>query len=329
MNNDIFVYIENFDNKILDVSLELLAKANMLKESRPDFNTSIVAVLIGHNINELKKECIYYGADKVIGYDDQALALYNTTNYALVISEIVKAYYPEAFLIGGTLLGRDLAPRLSAKVETGLTADATSIEFNPEDTTSKQLWITRPAFGGNLFATIICPSHRPQMATIRPNVFDKSTRDETRFGEVIDFDYKLVPNNDITYVKKINKQLSRKNIQKAKIIVSGGRGVSKSLDLLQETATSLKGEVAVSRALVDEGIAPKDIQVGQTGKTVRPVIYLACGISGAVQHTAGMDKSDLIIAINNDEKAPIFDIADISIIGDAKDILSEINAKLR
>lgn len=329
MNNDIYVYIEHEDNIIKDVSLELLAKAGELKASRPNFDISIAAIILGTNTTDIATKAIHYGADKVIQYKNDCLGEYNTSNCAKIISEIIKEYQPEAFLIGGTQIGRDLAPRVSARIKTGLTADATSIEFNPEDETSTQLWITRPAFGGNLFATIVCPQHRPQMATIRGNVFAKNEIDTTRLGDIIEFTYDLQPNTDILYVKKISKQIERKNIEKARIIVSGGRGVSKDLDLLEDTATSLKGEVAVSRALVDEGLAPKTIQVGQTGKTVRPIIYLACGISGAVQHTAGMDKSEMIIAINEDENAPIFDIADVSIVGNAQAILKEINTKLR
>ncbi|AIO18484.1 Acryloyl-CoA reductase electron transfer subunit beta [Candidatus Izimaplasma bacterium HR1] len=329
MNNDIYVYIEHENNQIKDVSLELLAKAEILKESRKDFEIKVTAILIGKSIKNLANECIYFGADRVITYQNEILETYNTANYAKVVSEIIKTYQPEAFLIGGTTTGRDLAPRISAKVKTGLTADATSIEFNPEDTLSKELWITRPAFGGNLFATIVCPSHRPQMATIRSNVFDKNIKNMNRLGEIVNFEYEFVPNNDITYVKRISKNIKTQDITKARIIVSGGRGVSKDLTLLEETATILKGEIAVSRALVDEGLAPKTCQVGQTGKTVRPIIYLACGISGAVQHTAGMDKSEMIIAINSDKNAPIFDIADISIVGSAQQILSELNTQLR
>jgi len=329
MNNDIYVYVEHENDLIKDVSLELLAKAQMLKDSRPDFECNVVGILIGSSIENLVESLIHYGADKVIKFQNDGLLIYNTGNYADVISAIIKEYDPEAFLIGGTILGRDLAPRISAKIKTGLTADATSIEFNPDDMTSKELWITRPAFGGNLFATIVCPNHRPQTATIRGNVFEKNTIDTTRVGEVITFDYTLNVNNDIMIIKKVTKEIERKDITKARIIVSGGRGVSKEMTLLEETANHLQGEVAASRALVDEGLAPKTIQVGQTGKTVRPIIYLACGISGAVQHTAGMDNSEMIIAINSDENAPIFDIADIGIIGDAKQILNEINIQLR
>lgn len=329
MNNDIYVYIEHEQGIIRDVSLQLIAKAKELKESRTQFNISIIGIVIGSNIEHISTKAIQHGADGTIEYQNESLETFNTSNYAKVISEILIKNDPEAFLIGGTLTGRDLAPRISAKVKTGLTADATSIEFNPEDTESKELWITRPAFGGNLFATIVCPKHRPQMATIRENVFEMLESDSSRTGKITTFEYNLEPNNDIKILKKITKTTVRNDITKAKIIVSGGRGVSKDMNLLEETANSLHGEVAASRALVDEGLVSKTIQVGQTGKTVRPVIYIACGISGAVQHTAGMDHSEMIIAINSDEKAPIFDIADIGIIGDAKQILNEINVQLR
>lgn len=329
MTNDIYVYIEHENNFIKDVSLELLAKATELKASRPDHNINIVALLIGHDISNVTNECAYHGADKIIRYKNDDLKDYHTTNYANVIAEILKENKPSSFLIGGTPLGRDLAPRISAKMQTGLTADATHVEFNPDDESSDQLWITRPAFGGNLFATIICPDRRPQMATIRPNVFTKSEPDNTKAAIISDFNLDISMKKDMKYVKKIAKKLNNVEIEKAKIIVSGGRGVKQDLPLIEETAKSLNGEMAVSRAIVDEGLAPKTIQVGQTGKTVRPVIYLACGISGAVQHTAGMDNSDMIIAINTDENAPIFDVADISIVGNAQAILTEINAKLR
>ena len=329
MTNDIYVYIEHENGFIKDVSLELLAKAEELKASRMYHNINIVALVIGSNIAKVANECAYYGADKVIKYANDELIDYHTTNYATVIAEILTQDKPSAFLIGGTALGRDLAPRISAKLQTGLTADATHIEFNPDDESSDQLWITRPAFGGNLFATIICPDKRPQMATIRPNVFTKNEPDTSKVALISDFSLDIPMKKDMKYVKKVTKKMNRVEIEKAKIIVSGGRGVKQDLSLLEETAKSLHGEMAVSRAIVDEGLAPKTIQVGQTGKTVRPVIYLACGISGAVQHTAGMDNSEMIIAINTDENAPIFDVADISIVGNAQAILNEINAKLR
>lgn len=329
MNNDIYVYIEHEEGIIKEVSLELIAKAQELKKSRPSKNINVVGIIIGANINNISLQVIQYGADSTIEYSNESLKTYNTSNYAKVISQIIKDNDPEAFLIGGTLLGRDLAPRISARVKTGLTADATSIEFNPNDESSNQLWITRPAFGGNLFATIVCPEHRPQMATIRENIFVKNTPNEAKEGIITTFSHDFKFNNDIKILKKITKSIVREDITKARIIVSGGRGVSKDILLLEQTAQSLNGEIAASRALVDEGICSKTIQVGQTGKTVRPIIYIACGISGAVQHTAGMDNSEMIIAINKDEKAPIFDIADIGIVGDAKLILNEINVQLR
>jgi len=329
MTKDIFVYIEVQDNNLLDVSLELINKAKELNESRKDFGFQVVGVLIGNKIKDLAKEVIYYGADKVIYCDHVDLEIYNTMNYAEIIKGIIEEYKPEIFLYGGTILGRDLAPRISAKVNTGLTADATSIEFDPNDVNSKELWITRPAFGGNLFATIVCPNHKPQMATVRSNVFEKASRNTSKTGETLEYKYNILTNNAITLVRKIDKVQKKSDITKAKIIVSGGRGMSTNIDLLEETAQNLKGEVGASRALIDEGLCPKTIQVGQTGKTVKPIIYLACGISGAVQHTAGMENSEMIIAINTDENAPIFDVADISIIGDASKILHELNTRFK
>lgn len=329
MNNDIFIYIEHNNETIKEVSLELLNKAKELSYSRPTFNCNIVGVLIGDQKTELEKEVLYYGADKVITYYSKDLATYNTANYALVLNEIITEYKPLIFLFGGTNTGRDLAPRLSAKAKTGLTADATSIEFNEEDKDSKTLWITRPAFGGNLFATIVCEDHLPQMATIRPGIFIKQGRIVTEDLNIIEFTKDLSFTKGIKIKKTIKKEKSlHADITKANIIVSAGRGVKNDINLLKEASTSLKGELAGSRAIIDEGILSKDIQVGQTGKTVRPNIYLACGISGAVQHTAGMNNSELIIAINTDEAAPIFDIADISIVGDAVPILQEMVEKL-
>jgi electron transfer flavoprotein alpha subunit len=330
MSKDIFIYIEHDNKTIKDVSLELINKAMELSLSRPTFHSNIVAVMLGDKQTDLEKDPIYYGADKVITYYHENLQTYNTRNYALVITEIIKEFKPLAFLFGGTNTGRDLAPRVSARAQTGLTADATSIEFNIEDSSSKTLWITRPAFGGNLYATIVCEDHLPQMATIRPGIFMKQGRVVTKECNIISFEKELSFRKGITINKKIIKESSsHKDITKANIIVSAGRGVKNNIPLLQEASVSLKGELAASRAIVDEGFVNKSIQVGQTGKTVRPTIYLACGISGAVQHTAGMSNSELVIAINTDEQATIFDIADVSIVGDAVPILKKLIEKLK
>ncbi|XMB87152.1 electron transfer flavoprotein subunit alpha/FixB family protein [Mycoplasmatota bacterium WC44] len=318
---DIYVFIEQRNGIIQDVSYELISEARNLVDSRPKLNFEVVGVLLGYKVLNEAEKLIHYGADKVIVCDNIELQQFNTGKYTSVITSVVEKYHPEAFLYGGSVIGRDLAPRVSARVNTGLTADATKIEFSNDEPNSKQLWITRPAFGGNLYATIICPEHTPQMATIRPNVFEIGSIDVSKNGEIIEIEYSGTKEQKIEVLKRIEKQKVKEDISKAKIIVSGGRGLSGCFEVLDEVAKSVGGVVGASRAAVDQGIAHKEMQVGQTGKTVRPTIYLACGISGAIQHTAGMDKSELIIAINNDINAPIFDVADVGIVGDAKAIL--------
>jgi len=318
---DIYVFIEQRDGVIQDVSYELLSEARKLVTAIKHVHFDVVGILIGNEIKDLVQSVIHHGADKVIVADHGSLAHYSTHYTTDIISDIIKTNAPDALLIGASVIGRDLAPRIAARVDTGLTADATKIEINPNESDSTELWITRPAFGGNLFGTIVCPNHRPQMATIRPKVLDADFFDGTRNGEIIE--YKFTPRSidKVVFKQRILKETHGIDIAKAKIIVSGGRGVIDHFDLLQEVATLLGGTVAASRGVVDRQRAPKEIQVGQTGKTVRPTLYLACGISGAVQHTAGMDKSEFIIAINLDASAPIFGIANVGIIGDAVKIL--------
>jgi len=325
---DIYVFIEQRDQTISEGSLELIAEAKRLISTR-NFNDEVVGVLLGQNIESLAYETIYHGADRVIMCDDEHLLHYETHQYVDVLAEIVKEKHPAAFLFSGTINGRDLAPRLSARIHTGLTADATHIAYDETDLKSKTLMITRPAFGGNLYATIICPNHHPQMSTIREHVFEKLARDNKRTGNI---DYYVYPhkNHDaIKVLEVIDKKEKTIDLTKAHIIVSAGRGVSNCIPLVKDIAKRVGGSLGASRALVDAGLVEKDFQVGQTGKTVKPTIYLACGISGAVQHTAGMEKSDYIIAINTDESAPIFDVADLGIIGDAKAILPILSEKLQ
>ena len=324
---DIYVFIEQRDKKLTEGSLELIAEACQLRDSR-DFSFKVVGVLLGQDVMTLAQEVIYYGADHVIVCDDAHLKTYETHQYTDVLSQIIKDKHPEIFLFSGTVNGRDLAPRLSARVHTGLTADATHLSFDDEDETSKTLLITRPAFGGNLYATIICENHKPQMATVREHVFEKLNKDETRTGEIEYYVYPHKTYDVIKVLERTEKEQAGFDLSKANVIVSAGRGVTHCLDMVKDIAQRMGGTLGASRALVDAGVINKNHQVGQTGKTVKPTIYLACGISGAVQHTAGMEKSDYIIAINTDEKAPIFDVADLGIIGDAREILPILSQKL-
>lgn len=322
----IYVFVQQVDNKITGVSFELLGKA---KELAKDMNTEVTAVLLGYKVSGLYDELAKWGADKILVVDDQALEPYTTEPYAYCMDTIIKKYKPSVVLYGATAIGRDLAPRVSARVKTGLTADCTKLEIDAE---TKGLRMTRPAFGGNIMATIICPDHRPQMATVRPGVMQKAEPQSGRKVPVEDAGIKIGAEHKTVDVAEVVKNITNAvDIQNAKILVAGGRGMKNAdnFKMLKELAKVLGGEVAASRAAVDAGWVEKDIQVGQTGKTVRPKLYIACGISGAIQHLAGMEESDLIVAINKDEYAPIFEVADYGIIGDALKIVPELTAKLK
>lgn len=319
---DYFVFIEQRDGKIMDVSLELIGEATRLVKRTNGYH--VVGILLGYNVGELAKEAIAYGCDKVVVVDHETLEVYVPEAYTKAMTKVVEDYKPDGLFIGATTIGRDLGPRVAARIQTGLTADATLIEVDPEDEGTKLLWVTRPAFGGNLFGTIICPDHRPQMATIRPGVLVKNKKDETRTGEIINVDAALTKEDvNIEILDIVKKVAEGVDITKAEIIISGGRGLGgpEGFKVLEDVAQKIDGIVAGSRATVDAGWIPKAKQVGQTGKTVRPMVYIACGISGAVQHTAGMDKADFIIAINKDKYAPIFDVAHVGIVGDLFQVL--------
>ncbi len=325
---DYFVFVEQRNQKIEEVSLELIGEASKLASQ---VGYKVVGVLLGHNVGGLAKDLIAYGCDKVVVVDDKMLETFIPEPYTRAVSDVINEYIPDAFFIGATSVGRDLGPKVARRVETGLTADATILEIDPEEEDSKLLWITRPAFGGNLFGTIICPDHHPQMATVRPGVLVKNHYDEKRDGEVIDFKVKFEKTDiNIEILEEVERKLEGVDITTAEIIVSGGRGVGskENFALLENVASQLGGVVAGSRAAVDAGWIPKEKQVGQTGKTVRPKVYIACGISGAVQHVAGMDNSDLIIAINRDQYAPIFEESHVSIVGDLFEILPEVANKI-
>lgn len=314
----IFVFAEQRDRKVQKVAFELIGKA---KDLAKDLDTTVTAVLLGKDMQEEAKKLCYAGADKVIYADNDMLDMYMTEPYVYTMHKLITERKPEIVIFGASAIGRDMAPRVSARVHTGLTADCTglAIEADEEDPNKLNLMMTRPAFGGNLMATIACPNHRPQMATVRPGVMQakKPSTDNPVNVEEIKF---VIPaeckNVEIIDVAKIIQH--RMNIDEAKVLVSGGRGIggAEGYKMLEELADLLGGTIASSRAAVDEGWIEKDRQVGQTGKTVRPNLYIACGISGAIQHLAGMEESDYIIAINKDETAPIFEVADVGIVGD-------------
>ena len=333
----VFVFAQQVDNKLNGIALELVGKG---KDLAKDLGTEVTAVLIGSDVMGLTKELAEYGADRIIVVDDPELKEYRTEPYAHALAEVIKKYKPEIMLVGATAIGRDLGPRVSARIHTGLTADCTQLEIgdfpiNPipgREQLHNQLLMTRPAFGGNTIATIACPNFRPQMATVRPGVMQKAERVEGAQAVIEEFNPRFVPNNKYVEILDIVKAVSDvEDIMDAKILVSGGRGVgsAENFKLLDDLAEALGGTVSCSRAVVDAGWKSKDLQVGQTGKTVRPHVYFAIGISGAIQHLAGMEESDIIIAINKDETAPIFDVADYGIVGDLNKILPALTEKIK
>lgn len=335
----VYVYAQQVDNELSGIAFELLGKA---KELAAPLNTDVTAVLIGSDVKGLVDQLAEYGADKVIVVDDPELKEYRTEPYAHALSSVINEYKPEIVLVGATAIGRDLGPRVSARVATGLTADCTVLEIGDFPLTPvpgqedqqkhNQLLMTRPAFGGNTIATIACPDNRPQMATVRPGVMQKIDRIDGAKANVIEFNPGFTPDNKYVEIVDIVKSVvDTVDIMDAKILVSGGRGVGskENFQLLEDLADAIGGTVSCSRAVTDAGWLPRDLQVGQTGKTVRPNVYFAIGISGAIQHVAGMEESDLIIAINKDESAPIFDVADYGIVGDALKIVPALTKAIK
>lgn len=333
----VYVFAQQVDNELSSIAFELLGKA---KDLAKDLNTDVTAMLLGSGVKGLADQLAEYGADKVIVVDDPELKDYRTEPYAHALASIINEYKPEIVLVGATAIGRDLGPRVSARVATGLTADCTVLEIGDfplvakegEEQLHNQLLMTRPAFGGNTIATIACPYNRPQMATVRAGVMQKIDKIAGAKAEVIEFNPGFTPNDKYVEILDIVKAVSDTvDIMDAKILVSGGRGVGskENFKLLEDLAEVLGGTVSCSRAVTDSGWLPKELQVGQTGKTVRPNVYFAIGISGAIQHVAGMEESDLIIAINKDESAPIFDVADYGIVGDLNKILPKLTAELK
>ena len=333
----VFVFAQQVDNEISSIAFELLGKA---KELAGKLDTQVTAVLIGSGVKGLTDQLAEYGADRVIVVDDPELKDYRTEPYAHALASVINEYKPEIMLVGATAIGRDLGLRVSARVKTGLTADCTVLEIGDfpinaipgKEQKHNQLLMTRPAFGGNTIATIACPDNRPQMATVRAGVMQKIDPIKGAKAEVIEYNPGFVPDNKYVEILDIVKEVTDVvDIMDAKILVSGGRGVgsAENFKLLDDLAEALGGTVSCSRAVVDNGWKPKELQVGQTGKTVRPQVYFAIGISGAIQHTAGMEESDIIIAINKDETAPIFDVADYGIVGDLNKIVPLLTEKIK
>lgn len=333
----VYVFAQQVDNELSAIAFELLGKA---KDLAKDLDTEVAAVLIGSEVKGLADQLAEYGADKVIVVDDPELKEYRTEPYTHALASVINKYKPEIVLVGATAIGRDLGPRVSARVKTGLTADCTVLEIgdfplNPSATQEQkhnQLLMTRPAFGGNTIATIACPDNRPQMATVRPGVMQKIEPIKGAKANVEEFNPGFTPDSKYVEILKVVKEAkATENIMDAKILVSGGRGVgsAENFQLLKDLAEVLGGTVSCSRAVVENGWLPVDLQVGQTGKTVRPSLYFAVGISGAIQHVAGMEESDIIIAINKDEDAPIFDVADYGLVGDLNKIVPALTAALK
>lgn len=341
MSKGIFVVIEQRSGKVQNVGLELIGESTRLKE---DLKDDVVAVLLGHEIEGEVEKLYHYGADKVILVDSPYLKDYVTEPYTKAVTAIIKEFDPEIMLFGASSIGRDVAPRVASRVKTGLVADTTGLrmakteeEYAKEaamgcEDPTRALLMTRPAFGGNIMATLMCPRTKPQMATVRPGVMKRIEKDKTRKGELIKFNVDFTDadmNVEILEVVKADKKAV--DLTEAKLIVSGGRGIggAQGFDMIKDVANALGAEVGSSRACVDAGWIEKDRQVGQTGKTVRPELYLACGISGAIQHVAGMENSELVISINKNDTAAIFEVSDLGIVGDVKVILPKLADAIR
>ena len=335
----VFVFAQQLDNEVSGIAYELLGKA---RDLAAPLGAQVTAVLIGSGVEDQCDKLAEYGADRVILVDDPELKEYRTEPYAHALASVINEFKPEIVLVGATAIGRDLGPTVSARVATGLTADCTVLEIGDfplvaipgkeAEQKHNQLLMTRPAFGGNTIATIACPNNRPQMATVRPGVMQKIEPIKGAKAEVVKYNPGFTPNNRYVTIKEVVKAVNDvADIMDAKIIVSGGRGVgsAENFKILEDLAAVLGGTVSCSRAVVDSGWKPKELQVGQTGKTVRPNVYFAIGISGAIQHVAGMEESDIIVAINKDEDAPIFDVADYGVVGDLNKIVPQLTEAIK
>jgi len=323
---DVLVYIELSDKKPRNVSLELLGEGRKLADS---MQQKLAAVLIGENVESVSKELFASGADQVYLVEAPELSHYNTDGYTAVFEDLIGTYKPSVILLGATNDGRDLGPRVACRVNTGLTADCTDLGI--DEATGLVAW-TRPAFGGNIMATILCPDQRPQMGTVRPSVFKRPVPDYSKTGEIIRVASKVKAEDIRTKLIEVIRVCTTScNLEEAEVIVSGGRGMGKpeNFAMIEDLAGVLGGSVGASRAVVDAGWKPHMHQVGQTGKTVGPKVYIACGISGAIQHVAGMSSSDVVIAINKDPEANIFKIADFGIVGDALEVLPVLTEEFK
>lgn len=316
--HDIWVIGEQREGKLHPVTIELMGEGRKLAEKA---GKKLYVVVAGYSIEKELEKLLYYDSDGILYINHPLLGAFSTDAYSKAISEAILDKKPEIVLFGATSIGRDIAPRIAAQVGTGLTADCTGLEIDPED---GKLLMTRPAFGGNLMATIICPKNRPQMSTVRPGVMGKALHSDAKTGEIIEIIPDLSPSDihvDLVEIVKTGKK--QVNLIDAKIIVSGGRGLksAEGFGLIRSLADKINGEVGSSRAAVDSGWIDGSHQVGQTGTTVRPELYIACGISGAIQHLAGMSESKYIVAINKDASAPIFKVCDFGIVGDLFEVI--------
>ncbi len=320
----IWVFAEQRYGKLRTVAFELINQAKVLSK---DLQVSVSAVILGNNIKNLSQELIAYGADEVLVMDAPWLNDFNDHVYGEVMVDLINEYKPEIVLIGATSNGRSLAPHISATLQTGLTADCTQLQIDVE---KRLLMQTRPAFGGNLMATIVCPNHRPQMSTVRPKVFKPAEPDYAIEGKVTVLPVPAQVEGFVKLLKNIDNEEGL-NLSDADIIIGVGKGIGseKNIKLAQELADALGGALGASRPVVDSGWMPYSQQVGQTGKTVAPKIYIACGISGAIQHLAGLAEIETIIAINNDPDAPIFNVAHYGIVGDVREILPMLTEQVK
>ncbi len=321
----VWVWVEQFRGQSGGISLEMLGQGRKLADQR---GVPLTACVLGHEVGHLAEEAISFGADRVFRVDDPTLAVYRTAPYARALIDLVREYRPEVFILGASSRGRDLAGSVASILYTGLTADCTGLEIDPE---TGLLLQTRPAFGGNIMATIVCPYHRPQMATMRQHVAEMPVADPSRRGQVVAVETALEETDIATRVVDSILEKDTVSLADARIIVSGGGGVggSEGFETIRQLADVLGGAVGASRSAVDKGWIPYAHQVGQTGRTVRPDLYIACGISGQMQHLAGMKTSRVIVAINKDSKAPIFNIADYGIVGDLFQVVPALAEQFR
>jgi electron transfer flavoprotein alpha subunit len=316
----ICLYAEHRHKALSSVVPEIIGVARELKK---DLDVPISAILVGHDMKHLAEEIISYGVDEVLVVDHESIGDFTEDIQAKLVAEILMEKKPEIFLGGGTIIGRSLLPRVAAKLLTGLTADCTELSIETSERLLKQ---TRPAFGGNIMATILCRNHRPQMATVRHKVMKAAEKIDGYKGTITEMSHIPVPEPEVEVLEFVPEQTDTVNLAEADIIVSGGRGIKdpKNFKLIEDLAKALGGAVGASRAAVDADWIPYSHQVGQTGKTVNPTVYIACGISGAIQHLAGMKASDIIVAINSDPDAPIFDVAHYGIVGDLFEVIPEM-----